>query len=154
MIHFSIPSPSYRYDARLHFIASLLASSLNHIVPSLLPRKLIYFAPFYSSCLSLYCCRLRTQARYIISFADRIRLSSTSFSMLWRSVCYLCSICCYHNEFQIADRLCSSFGQDILDCVFSRSTLLLLSRNQPISSRSFRPLLFFLISIVYTGELL
>ncbi|KLO18363.1 DUF747-domain-containing protein [Schizopora paradoxa] len=57
------------------------------------------------------------------------------------------------NALEIADRLCSSFGQDILDCVFSRSTLLLLSRKAPLSSHTLRPFMFFFIALLYTGKL-
>ncbi|KAL5528350.1 hypothetical protein ACEPAF_7486 [Sanghuangporus sanghuang] len=53
------------------------------------------------------------------------------------------------NALEIADRLCASFGQDILDCVFSRSNLLLLSRKAPVTSQTFRPIIYFLIAIVY-----
>lgn len=52
---------------------------------------------------------------------------------------------------QIADRLCTSFGQDIIDCLFSRSTLHPLSRAQPLGSHMFRPLFFFLLATAYTG---
>ena len=52
---------------------------------------------------------------------------------------------------QIADRLCASIGQDILDCLFSRSTLLLLSRRLPLSANTIRPIGFFLLATLYTG---
>ncbi|KAF8488406.1 eukaryotic membrane protein family-domain-containing protein [Gautieria morchelliformis] len=54
------------------------------------------------------------------------------------------------NALEIADRLCTSFGQDILDCLFSRSTLHPLSRNQPFGSHTFRPFLFFFLATAYT----
>lgn len=53
---------------------------------------------------------------------------------------------------QIADRLLTSIGQDILDCLFSRSTLLLLSNHVAPSAQTIKPLLFFVLSLVYTGE--
>ncbi|THH09808.1 hypothetical protein EW145_g1766 [Phellinidium pouzarii] len=53
------------------------------------------------------------------------------------------------NALEIADRLLSSFGQDILDCVFSRSTLLLLSHRASITSKTIRPFLFFFIATLY-----
>ncbi|EJD03060.1 DUF747-domain-containing protein [Fomitiporia mediterranea MF3/22] len=53
------------------------------------------------------------------------------------------------NALEIADRLCSSFGQDVLDCVFSRSTLLLLSRSRRPTSESIKPFLFFFIATLY-----
>ena len=52
---------------------------------------------------------------------------------------------------QIADRLCASIGQDILDCLFSRSTLLLLSRRLPLTTHTTRPVIFFLLATLYTG---
>ncbi|KAF8514240.1 eukaryotic membrane protein family-domain-containing protein [Hysterangium stoloniferum] len=54
------------------------------------------------------------------------------------------------NALEIADRLCTSFGQDIVDCLFSRSTLLPLSRKHPFGSHIFRPLLFLLLATAYT----
>ncbi|KAF8902956.1 eukaryotic membrane protein family-domain-containing protein [Gymnopilus junonius] len=54
------------------------------------------------------------------------------------------------NALEIGDRLCASIGQDILDCLFSRSTLEPLSRRVPVSSDTFRPLLFFFLALVYT----
>ncbi|KAH8119335.1 DUF747-domain-containing protein, partial [Phellopilus nigrolimitatus] len=53
------------------------------------------------------------------------------------------------NALEIADRLFTSFGQDILDCVFSRSTLLLLSRRASVTSKTIRPFLFFFIATLY-----
>ncbi|KAJ4002012.1 eukaryotic membrane protein family-domain-containing protein [Lentinula boryana] len=53
------------------------------------------------------------------------------------------------NALEIGDRLCASFGQDILDCLFSRSTLEPLSHRVPVSSHTFRPLVFFLLATVY-----
>ncbi|GJJ06482.1 hypothetical protein Clacol_000674 [Clathrus columnatus] len=51
---------------------------------------------------------------------------------------------------QIADRLCTSFGQDIIDCLFSRSTLLPLSRRQLFGTPVLRPLLYFALVTAYT----
>ncbi|KAG9316514.1 DUF747-domain-containing protein [Chiua virens] len=53
------------------------------------------------------------------------------------------------NSLEIADRLCASIGQDILDCLFSRSTLEALSHIAPISSHLFRPLIFFVLATLY-----
>ncbi|KAF8585992.1 DUF747-domain-containing protein [Ramaria rubella] len=53
------------------------------------------------------------------------------------------------NALEIADRLCTSFGQDIIDCLFSRSTLQPLSRQQPLGSHIFRPFLFFVLATAY-----
>ncbi|KAI9461232.1 eukaryotic membrane protein family-domain-containing protein [Lactarius psammicola] len=54
------------------------------------------------------------------------------------------------NALEIADRLCASIGQDILDCLFSRSTLLLLSRRLPVTTHTIRPVAFFLLATLYT----
>ncbi|KAI9509168.1 DUF747 family protein [Russula earlei] len=54
------------------------------------------------------------------------------------------------NALEIADRLCASIGQDILDCLFSRSTLLLLSRRLPLTTHSIRPIVFLLLATLYT----
>ncbi|KAF9038267.1 DUF747-domain-containing protein [Hymenopellis radicata] len=45
------------------------------------------------------------------------------------------------NALEIADRLCASIGQDILDCLFSRSSL---------SPTSFRTVLYFFLATLYT----
>ncbi|KIY70649.1 DUF747-domain-containing protein [Cylindrobasidium torrendii FP15055 ss-10] len=45
------------------------------------------------------------------------------------------------NALEIADRLCASIGQDILDCLFSRSSL---------TPTSFRTVLYFLLATGYT----
>ncbi|KAI0268633.1 DUF747-domain-containing protein [Gloeopeniophorella convolvens] len=54
------------------------------------------------------------------------------------------------NALEIADRLCASIGQDILDCLFSRSTLSLLSRRLPLSAHTIRPVFFFILATLYT----
>ncbi|KAF8627818.1 hypothetical protein AX15_004241 [Amanita polypyramis BW_CC] len=54
------------------------------------------------------------------------------------------------NALEIADRLCASIGQDILDCLFSRSTLEPLSRRVPVSSHTFKPFLYFILATLYT----
>ncbi|KAG9000332.1 hypothetical protein FRB93_012726 [Tulasnella sp. JGI-2019a] len=51
---------------------------------------------------------------------------------------------------KIADRLLTSIGQDILDCLFSRSTLLLLSNHVTPSTQTLKPILFFTLSVIYT----
>ncbi|KAJ8696157.1 hypothetical protein PTI98_006045 [Pleurotus ostreatus] len=53
------------------------------------------------------------------------------------------------NALEIADRLCASIGQDIIDCLFSRSTLEPLSRRKPLSVSIFKPLLFFILATLY-----
>ncbi|PCH43740.1 DUF747-domain-containing protein [Wolfiporia cocos MD-104 SS10] len=53
------------------------------------------------------------------------------------------------NALEIADRLCASIGQDILDCLFSRSTLEVISHRKRPTSFIFRPLLFFVLALVY-----
>ncbi|KAJ7925277.1 eukaryotic membrane protein family-domain-containing protein [Mycena leptocephala] len=54
------------------------------------------------------------------------------------------------NALEIGDRLCASIGQDILDCLFSRSTLEPLSHRIPVTAHTFRPLLFFVLATLYT----
>ncbi|KIL66316.1 hypothetical protein M378DRAFT_161198 [Amanita muscaria Koide BX008] len=54
------------------------------------------------------------------------------------------------NALEIADRLCASIGQDVLDCLFSRSTLDHLSRHVPVSSHTFRPFIYFFLASLYT----
>ncbi|KAF5386234.1 hypothetical protein D9615_002677 [Tricholomella constricta] len=53
------------------------------------------------------------------------------------------------NALEIGDRLCASIGQDILDCLFSRSTLEPLSHRIPVSTHTFRPFLFFTLATLY-----
>ncbi|KAG5643443.1 hypothetical protein DXG03_000916 [Asterophora parasitica] len=53
------------------------------------------------------------------------------------------------NALEIADRLCASIGQDVLDCLFSRSTLEPLSHRIPVSTHTFRPFLFFILATLY-----
>ena len=52
---------------------------------------------------------------------------------------------------QIADRLCASIGQDILDCLFSRSTLEPLSHRVPVTVHTFRPMMYFVLALAYNG---
>ncbi|CEL54096.1 Protein TAPT1 homolog OS=Schizosaccharomyces pombe (strain 972 / ATCC 24843) GN=SPBC13G1,05 PE=1 SV=1 [Rhizoctonia solani AG-1 IB] len=54
-----------------------------------------------------------------------------------------------YNALEIADRLCTSFGQDILDCLFSRSTLLVLTYRLPLSFQTLRPFLYFGLASCY-----
>ena len=61
----------------------------------------------------------------------------------------LSDLCCLT---QIADKLCASIGQDVLDCLFSRSILEPLSIRTPVTSRTFRPFIFFVLATLYTGE--
>ncbi|KAL0956708.1 hypothetical protein HGRIS_002831 [Hohenbuehelia grisea] len=53
------------------------------------------------------------------------------------------------NALEIGDRLCASIGQDIIDCLFSRSTLEPLSHHKPISSSMLRPLFYFILALLY-----
>ncbi|KAL1748713.1 eukaryotic membrane protein family-domain-containing protein [Schizophyllum fasciatum] len=53
------------------------------------------------------------------------------------------------NALEIADRLCASIGQDILDCLFSRSTLEPLSRRVPVTVHTFRPMMYFVLALAY-----
>ncbi|KAF8844733.1 DUF747-domain-containing protein [Paxillus ammoniavirescens] len=56
------------------------------------------------------------------------------------------------NSLEIADRLCASIGQDILDCLFSRSTLEVLSHKVPVSSHTLRPFVFFVLATLYVAS--
>ncbi|KAH8828443.1 eukaryotic membrane protein family-domain-containing protein [Flagelloscypha sp. PMI_526] len=53
------------------------------------------------------------------------------------------------NALEIADRLCAAIGQDILDCLFSRSTLEPLSHRIPVTSNTFRPFVYFVLALIY-----
>lgn len=53
------------------------------------------------------------------------------------------------NALEIADRLCASIGQDILDCLFSRSTLEPLSHRIPLTTNTFTPFLYFFLATMY-----
>ncbi|XP_006457349.1 hypothetical protein AGABI2DRAFT_212709 [Agaricus bisporus var. bisporus H97] len=53
------------------------------------------------------------------------------------------------NALEIADRLCSSIGQDILDCLFSRSTLVPLSHKIPVTANTLTPFLYFFLALAY-----
>ncbi|EPS97232.1 hypothetical protein FOMPIDRAFT_1129043 [Fomitopsis schrenkii] len=53
------------------------------------------------------------------------------------------------NALEIADRLCASIGQDILDCLFSRSTLEVISHHKKPTSYIFRPVAYFALALVY-----
>ncbi|KAF9268667.1 DUF747-domain-containing protein [Marasmius fiardii PR-910] len=53
------------------------------------------------------------------------------------------------NALEIADRLCASIGQDIIDCLFSRSTLEPLSHRVPVTSHIIRPIVYFLLALIY-----
>ena len=96
-------------------------------------------------------------ARYITLFEDRKQSSYTSSStrskynpfmsaFSWRNSLIFCCLA------QIADKLCASIGQDVLDCLFSRSILEPLSIRSPVTSRTFRPFVFFVLATLYTGE--
>lgn len=50
---------------------------------------------------------------------------------------------------QIADRLCCSLGQDLLDSLCSRATL---GRREDGSQPRFRPAALFAMCVAYTGE--
>ena len=53
---------------------------------------------------------------------------------------------------QMADRLCIAIGQDILDCLFSRPTLVSLSRQFAFSLEYTRPVGYIFLAVIYTGE--
>ncbi|KAH8083789.1 eukaryotic membrane protein family-domain-containing protein [Cristinia sonorae] len=53
------------------------------------------------------------------------------------------------NALEIADRLCASIGQDIIDCLFSRSTLEVISHRKVPTSHTLRPVLYFILALIY-----
>ncbi|OBZ68004.1 Endoplasmic reticulum membrane protein 65 [Grifola frondosa] len=53
------------------------------------------------------------------------------------------------NALEIADRLCASIGQDILDCLFSRSTLEVISHRKRPTSYTLRPFFYFILAVFY-----
>ncbi|KAK7692658.1 hypothetical protein QCA50_004291 [Cerrena zonata] len=53
------------------------------------------------------------------------------------------------NALEIADRLCASIGQDVLDCLFSRSTLEVISHRKTPTSHTLRPVVYFLLALIY-----
>ena len=65
----------------------------------------------------------------------------------------VCSRLLAHSQIQqIADRLCIAIGQDILDCLFSRPTLVSLSRQFAFSLEYARPVGYMILAVIYTGE--
>ena len=56
------------------------------------------------------------------------------------------------NLLQIADRLCGAIGQDIIDCLFSSSTLEVISHRKKPTSHTLRPLFFFMLALIYTSK--
>ncbi|KAI0695540.1 eukaryotic membrane protein family-domain-containing protein [Cytidiella melzeri] len=54
------------------------------------------------------------------------------------------------NALEIADRLCGAIGQDIIDSLFSRSTLEVLSHRKWPTQHTLRPLFFFILALIYT----
>ena len=89
-----------------------------------------------------------------ISYAVKTRSSSTSSSTRLRCVTACRSWCCVPltRVNQIADRLCASIGQDILDCLFSRSTLEVISHRKVPTSHTLRPLVYFILALCYNGQ--
>lgn len=53
------------------------------------------------------------------------------------------------NALEISDRLCASIGQDVLDCLFSRSTLEPLSRKHTSITSKFRPVSYLVMAVSY-----
>ncbi|KAH9459677.1 hypothetical protein Pst134EB_007907 [Puccinia striiformis f. sp. tritici] len=53
------------------------------------------------------------------------------------------------NVLEIADRLCCSFGQDILDSLFSPSTL---GRRNDGSQPHMKPIFLFILAFIFTGK--
>lgn len=87
----------------------------------------------------------------ILVLAISILVPLTDASKIYHSIRGQDNIKIYviFNALEIADRLCTSFGQDILDCLFSRSTLLVLTYRLPLTPQTLRPFLYFGLSTLY-----
>ncbi|KAF8606126.1 DUF747-domain-containing protein [Ceratobasidium sp. AG-I] len=87
----------------------------------------------------------------IVALAILILVPLTDASKIYHSIRGQDNIKIYviFNALEIADRLCTSFGQDILDCLFSRSTLLVLTYRLPLTPQTLRPFLFFGLATLY-----
>ncbi|KAG8790532.1 hypothetical protein FRC12_011675, partial [Ceratobasidium sp. 428] len=87
----------------------------------------------------------------IVALAISILIPLTDASKIYHSIRGQDTIKIYviFNALEIADRLCTSFGQDILDCLFSRSTLLVLTYRLPLTPQTLRPFLFFILATLY-----
>ncbi|KIP06627.1 hypothetical protein PHLGIDRAFT_106799 [Phlebiopsis gigantea 11061_1 CR5-6] len=75
----------------------------------------------------------------------------TDASMIYHSIRGQDTIKLYviFNALEIADRLCGSIGQDIIDCLFSRSTLEVISHRKRPTSDILKPFFYFLLALVY-----
>ncbi|KAG8745403.1 hypothetical protein FRC10_008113 [Ceratobasidium sp. 414] len=87
----------------------------------------------------------------ILVLAISILVPLTDASKIYHSIRGQDTIKIYviFNALEIADRLCTSFGQDILDCLFSRSTLLVLTYRLPLTPQTLQPFLFFTLATLY-----
>ncbi|CAE6379047.1 unnamed protein product [Rhizoctonia solani] len=87
----------------------------------------------------------------IIILAMSMLIPLTDASKIYHSIRGQDNIKIYviYNALEIADRLCTSFGQDILDCLFSRTTLLVLTYRLPLTSQTLRPFLYFGLASCY-----
>ncbi|EKM54325.1 uncharacterized protein PHACADRAFT_162698 [Phanerochaete carnosa HHB-10118-sp] len=76
----------------------------------------------------------------------------TDASMIYHSIRGQDTIKLYviFNALEIADRLCGSIGQDIIDCLFSRSTLQVISHRKRPTSETLKPFFYFVLALVYT----
>ncbi|KAH9942279.1 eukaryotic membrane protein family-domain-containing protein [Epithele typhae] len=54
------------------------------------------------------------------------------------------------NALEIADRLCASIGQDVIDCLFSRSNLEAISHRKRPTSQLLWTFVYFMLALVYT----
>ncbi|KAL7409310.1 eukaryotic membrane protein family-domain-containing protein [Mrakia frigida] len=84
----------------------------------------------------------------LLLFSCAILITCTDASYMYHSIRGQDSIklVVIFNAFEIADRLCCAFGQDLLDSLFARETL---SRRQNGSQPHFRPAVFFFLNLVY-----
>ncbi|CAE6479040.1 unnamed protein product [Rhizoctonia solani] len=87
----------------------------------------------------------------ILVLAISILVPLTDASKIYHSIRGQDNIKIYviFNALEIADRLCTSFGQDILDCLFSRSTLQVLTYRLPLTPYTLRPFVYFGLASCY-----
>ncbi|KAG6337091.1 hypothetical protein ID866_2002 [Astraeus odoratus] len=87
----------------------------------------------------------------LVMVSVTILLPSTDASKIYHSIRGQDTIKLYviFNSLEIADKLCASIGQDILDCMFSRSTLEVISRRTPMTSHILRPFVYFILATLY-----
>lgn len=89
----------------------------------------------------------------LLAVSVTILLPLTDASKIYHSIRGQDTIKLYviFNSLEIADRLCASIGQDILDCMFSRSTLEVISRKATVTPHILRPFIYFTLATLYVA---